>query len=194
MNKNDLVILGLLLEKPKHGYEIIQDVKNRKLDHWANINVASIYNHLASLETQAAVTAAVEKVGKTPERKVFTITDRGRERLAEQAVLAVKEMGVIEDLPSLGVAFIYGAQREVMLGALKEKLQLYKEAYKQIEQEYHNAKEPIPYNWGFLARKTLDHFKVEIKYFQELIREVKKKDFLKRNFKNFPKEIIKKLS
>jgi DNA-binding PadR family transcriptional regulator len=192
MNKNDLVILGLLSEKPKHGYEIIQDIKARGFEHWANINVASIYNHLGMLEEEGAIIAAVEKVGNMPERKVYTITESGKNHLAEQVVMAMQDRGIIEDTLSLGVAFMYGAEKKAVHKALIGKLELFKMAKKQIEKEYHDTREKISYNWEFLIRKTIDHFKVEIKYFRELVREVDKKDFLKRKGRKSPKAIGRK--
>ena len=179
MNKNDLVILGLLMEKPKHGYEIMQDIKQRGFEHWANINIASSYNHLNSLEEKSAIKSTTEKVGNMPERKVFTITDKGKEYLSDQVIEAMKGKGVVEDLLSLGVAFIYGAKRDEVIEALKGRLELFNTVKDQIEKTFQGEKRQIPYNWKLLMRKTIEHFNVEIKYYRELLSEVKKKDFFK---------------
>ena len=34
MNRYDLVLLGLILEKERSGYDIITEVRNRELDRW----------------------------------------------------------------------------------------------------------------------------------------------------------------
>ncbi len=73
MSKTALAILGLLSEQPMHWYEIKQTVKDRWMDMWALISLPSIYNTLNRLAEQKYINASKEKIGKTPERNVFTI-------------------------------------------------------------------------------------------------------------------------
>ena len=42
MLKTELAILGLLSEKPMHGYEINQTAKDRWMEIWALISIPSI--------------------------------------------------------------------------------------------------------------------------------------------------------
>ena len=72
MSKNEIAILGLLAEGPKHGYQIHQDIKRREMDWWAKIKLASIYTTLTRLEEQALIKSEKEKVGNTPERTVYS--------------------------------------------------------------------------------------------------------------------------
>jgi len=74
-----LYLLKLLAEGPKHGYELIRLLENRFLGLYAP-SAGTIYPRLARLEAEGLV-------GHTASggRKVYEITDAGREELAERA-------------------------------------------------------------------------------------------------------------
>ena len=179
-NKNALVILGLLSEKRLHGYDIIREVKLRGYDHWANVNIASIYNNLARLEKQRAIRARTERRGNMPERRVYAVTAAGRKILARQVIAAMQSPAVIEDLVSLGITFIYGAGRRDVLRALEARCALFGMVKGRIHKHYRDNVKTLPYNWQFLLCKTLRHFEIEIKYFSTLIEAARKKDFFRK--------------
>jgi DNA-binding PadR family transcriptional regulator len=69
-------VIALLKEQSMHGYQIIQELSERTNGAW-NPSPGSIYPTLQLLEDQGLV--ASEKVGG---RRVFSLTDAGRERAA----------------------------------------------------------------------------------------------------------------
>ena len=71
------IILGLLQEKPKHGYEIMKDIE-AKFGGFHSPSPGSIYPTLQMLEDQGYVTSYPED-GK----KVYQITEAGRTFLDE---------------------------------------------------------------------------------------------------------------
>lgn len=72
------VILDLLKDQPRHGYDIIREIESR-FEGFYTPSAGSVYPILQLLEDMGAVTA-VEQEG----RKVYTITDEGRRILAER--------------------------------------------------------------------------------------------------------------
>ena len=46
MNRYDLVLLGLILEHERSGYDIITEIRDRELDRWAKISTSTVYNRL----------------------------------------------------------------------------------------------------------------------------------------------------
>jgi DNA-binding PadR family transcriptional regulator len=70
-------ILALLGEQPMHGYQIIQELETRSNGLWRP-SPGSIYPTLQLFQDEGLV-AASEVEGK----RVFALTDSGRERLAE---------------------------------------------------------------------------------------------------------------
>jgi DNA-binding PadR family transcriptional regulator len=80
-------LLDLLRERPKHGYEMIKDLEDRSGGFYSP-SAGAIYPTLQLLEDRGWVT--VETVeGK----KVYAITDAGREALGEHATQREDERG-----------------------------------------------------------------------------------------------------
>jgi len=79
MIEQELLLLGLLRQAPKHGYEI--KVKVREiLSLFAGVELKSIYYPLRILEKKGFLTKQKTKKGRRPERLVYCLTDKGRER------------------------------------------------------------------------------------------------------------------
>ena len=72
----DLVLLGLLKEGPKHGYEIKKSI-DQVLSNFTNVDSKSIYYPLKRLEKKGLVTKRLGRKGKRPEKFVYKITREG---------------------------------------------------------------------------------------------------------------------
>ncbi len=80
MKNSDLAILGLILERPRHGYQIEQVIEERNMREWTEIGFSSIYYILGRLERQGYIISRLEQSeGKGPARKVYRITASGRD-------------------------------------------------------------------------------------------------------------------
>jgi DNA-binding PadR family transcriptional regulator len=66
-------VLALLLERPMHGYEIIQEITERSNGLWRP-SPGSVYPTLQLLADEELVSTSEEPGGK----KLFTLTDAGR--------------------------------------------------------------------------------------------------------------------
>jgi DNA-binding PadR family transcriptional regulator len=74
------VILRLLEEKPRHGYEIIKDLESRFGGSYAP-SPGTVYPTLTMLEDLGYARVVPEEGGK----KIYEITDEGRKYLAEHS-------------------------------------------------------------------------------------------------------------
>jgi DNA-binding PadR family transcriptional regulator len=88
-----LVVLGLLREAPKHGYEIKRRFEAEAMAEWTGVSFGAVYSALDSLATQGLVEkVGTEQVGRGPSREVYRITQAGREefiRLLRQALSTI---------------------------------------------------------------------------------------------------------
>ena len=66
MNRYDLVLLGLIKEQERSGYDIMTEIKNRELDRWAKISTSTIYNRLTRLEKNGSIEGHAERDGNRP--------------------------------------------------------------------------------------------------------------------------------
>lgn len=93
-----------------HTYLLNGILEVMGLEHWAQVSRASLYSSLKRLEKDGAVSVQKEAGDNTPDRKVFSITPKGREQLHEelkQALLTVA--GADNVLFHLGVNLFFGA-------------------------------------------------------------------------------------
>jgi transcriptional regulator len=79
----ELLILALLEERDRHGYEIAQLIGNRS-DGAISFHVASLYPTLYRVETKGLIAGRwVEKAGQR-RRRYYRLTPAGRKVLASQ--------------------------------------------------------------------------------------------------------------
>ncbi len=77
MIEHELLFLGLLMEGPKHGYEIKRHIEE-ELFPFLGLKIKSIYYPLKKMETLGLIDKDVGREGKFPEKFVYTITPKGK--------------------------------------------------------------------------------------------------------------------
>lgn len=91
MIEQELLLLGLLREGPKHGYDIKVKVKEI-LFLFAGIQLKSVYYPLEVLERKGLIAKKIAKIGKRPKRIVYTLTAKGRTRFNELLSRSILEL------------------------------------------------------------------------------------------------------
>lgn len=98
-----VVILQLIDEKPRHGYEIIKELEERSGGRYAP-SPGTVYPTLTMLAEMGYASEAAEESGK----KVYSITDEGRKYLAEHRTTVDD---VFDRLSELGASIFGDAVR-----------------------------------------------------------------------------------
>lgn len=90
----ELTLLGLLVEKPRHGYEMEEVITARGMRDWTEIGFSSIYYLLGKLRDRGLITevGGTPRTGRGKPRKVFASTADGRRECARAAEAAVAEL------------------------------------------------------------------------------------------------------
>ncbi|MEV0401739.1 PadR family transcriptional regulator [Actinoallomurus sp. NPDC050550] len=88
-NPLGLAVMGLLMERPMHPYEMASVLRERGKDASVRINRGSLYDVVAALEREGWITPRERfQEGNRPARTVYALTETGRavfvERLDEQ--------------------------------------------------------------------------------------------------------------
>lgn len=80
MSATRLLILGVLREQPRHGYEVRQELERWGVEQWANVAFGSIYFALGKMadEGLVEVVSADPQRGKRPARTVYAVTELGQ--------------------------------------------------------------------------------------------------------------------
>lgn len=73
----DLIVLGILKREPLSAYDIQKLVEYRNISKWVKISTPSIYKKVIQLEEKGLIKSSVVKVGKMPEKAIYSLTDTG---------------------------------------------------------------------------------------------------------------------
>jgi PadR family transcriptional regulator AphA len=106
----EYAILGLLAEKPMHGYEIFQRFQNEVLGQIVHIEMSQLYAFLKKLERLALIEADLEHQGIRPPRKVYHLTRQGRTLLEDWLTTPVERP---RDIRILFLSKLYFVQRQM---------------------------------------------------------------------------------
>ena len=120
-----LYLLKLLDERPRHGYEVIRLLEDRFMGLYAP-SPGTIYPRLQRLEAEGLVTQSREGG-----RKVYQITDAGREELAARR-------GELDELEAEITGSVHGLAREIreeVRGTVRDLKQELKQAAREIRRE-----------------------------------------------------------
>ena len=74
----DLVLLSLLSEKPRHGYDIVAELERREVRDWAGVSRPQVYYSLKKLAKQGMIAPLeTREVSAGAERQVYAVTGTG---------------------------------------------------------------------------------------------------------------------
>jgi len=172
-----LVILGLLSEKPRHGYELRQAVERRAYATYINLSGGSLYYNLSQLERTGYIEKAwTEQKGRYPTRQVFQITPEGKEFLHAEVRRLLFDIDGREKLfDPLNAALAFG--HLVSLADLREALVTHLE---RVQQRLQWVKEQRAYwlkkNISLTLLKIVEHghvhFEAEMAWLEEFLAEL----------------------
>ena len=168
MNRYDLVLLGLIDEKERSGYDIITEIRVRELDRWAKISTSTVYNRLTTLQKNGSILGRAEKDGNRPERMMYSITEKGKETLRKEVLKHLT--GFNDDPRTLGFAFLYGAENKELIRTLEAHERRLVQEIENLEKMIAEEPRPTLYPEGpFLNCMSRDHILVELKYVRAAI-------------------------
>ena len=133
LTKNDLLVLGLLLDRPMHGYELSQYVKAEGVSVWYNISTAAIYYSLNKLH-QRKMLSETRSRGDGGERSVYHLTSLGREEFfkgMESALASEEPMHLEYDL---GIFLLNKLPQDKALALLEQRLDFLRVTNAELEQ------------------------------------------------------------
>jgi DNA-binding PadR family transcriptional regulator len=170
------VLLGLLTIAPMSGYDLGQAIRTSVGFFW-NESYGQIYPNLKNLAADGLVTAKTERQKGKPDRHIYTITKKGRERLA--AWLAVEPQPEILRNELL-LKLFFGAQvpAEILIGYVEEMVEKHRALVQKItetgnavsaQQQYPDT----PY-WMMAARFGHLELKAHLRWAEETLEELRK--------------------
>lgn len=158
----ELLLLGLVAEMPRHGYEIDQVIERRAMREWTQIGFSSIYFVLGRLQEMGFVRAKTPAGPKTAAkaRRVYSVTPAGRRVLVSQTVAALRAVRATYSSVLLGMINWPVLKRAEALQALQARSEA-------IERELTRlgaiqvAQQPLPDHVEVLFEHSLSQLRAE---------------------------------
>lgn len=174
-----LVILGLLRERPIHGYDIKRVVEDQMSD-WASITSGSIYFALDMMAKEGFIEqVGTEREGGRPPRSLYQITESGRaefHRLLREVWSGVGQPRYAIDL---GLFFMNDLSREEVVAQLKERVtqlrtMVYRAATHRSEVV---ARKEKPRQAAAVFDHSLAHIQAELAWTLDLLSKVERGEY-----------------
>ena len=177
MNKNELIVLGLLNEKPAYGYQLKNIIKERGLDKWGISKQPSIYSTLNKLEKEDKIVGRKEQHGNMPPSTIYSLTAKGKKSLKQNVEEALASKSKPANPAIIGIAFITGTTKLKAIQILRDNLDYIDQQGKLIDAKKAEIKnQKIGFNWQFLIDFAEDIRPVVKKRIEELIKTIEATD------------------
>lgn len=164
----DIVVLGLLRESPRYGYEIKMIIDN-VMSHVIDISSGSLYYGLKKLQERGLVEeASVEKIGKRPERSIYNITEEGQFYLDSELPRVIFPRSQPFFPLDLALYFFPFISKQEQARRLKMRLEYIKQVQKFFAKFQEELEEIVPPNQMFILKHRLQFIAMERKFIQEV--------------------------
>lgn len=121
LTPSEVVVLGLIVECPRHGYDLEQVIERRGIRQWTEIGFSSIYYLLAKLESRGLIHAP-DAPAAAKSRRVFHATDSGREAAGSSVLALIAELRPVPHPLLVGVANLSLLSAREYSRALRDRL------------------------------------------------------------------------
>jgi len=117
-------MLGILAEQDLHGYDLKSCFDEKVGDFWS-LNYGQIYSTLDRLEKEDLVTHDRQTQDKRPDRKIYSITPKGRKELEEWLSSPVNKVRALRDEFFIKLVFMDKRNPAPVLDLIEKQKALY---------------------------------------------------------------------
>ncbi len=132
VSRMSAMVLGILAEGERHGYELVREMDLRGMLRWTGASKVGVYKALSRLEEEGYLTSWTEKEGRLTERRVYALSAAGEERLDEMVYdLCASEEPVRLHAP-VGLALLPRLDRGEAVQALEARMDFLRRQEKRL--------------------------------------------------------------
>ncbi|AYY13833.1 PadR family transcriptional regulator [Actinobacteria bacterium YIM 96077] len=142
LTPSELTVLGLLVEHPRHGYDLERVIEQRGIRQWTDIGFSSIYYLLTKLEKRGLAQTSEAPAG-AKSRRVFHATTAGRQAARRNALALIAEIREVPHPILVGIANLPLISEQEYAEALRARLGQVAARIAVIE-ETEKAQAPLP--------------------------------------------------
>jgi len=168
MIEHEMLFLGLLMDGPKHGYEIKRKIEE-DLFPFVALRIKSIYYPLKKMEQLGLVKKDVGREGKFPEKYVYSITPKGRKifnHMITDSFMSIERPFFNLDL---SLYFLQYVNKDIARKKLKGRLIFLKRIKRDLEKLYQGREKKLLKHMYIILEHDLDLVDAEIESMAKLI-------------------------
>jgi DNA-binding PadR family transcriptional regulator len=169
MIEHELILLGLLKESPKHGYEIKRKIKEI-LSLFAGVDVKSVYYPLRILEKKKLVLKHINKQGKRPKRNVYALTPKGGVRFNELLNKSFLNFKRPQFSLDLSLYFLHYIKPNITRRLLRARMRVLNKLSKDLKQTVFNLRKKGVASIIYILEHNLQMVDAESKFLSNLIK------------------------
>lgn len=159
---SELLLLGLVAEMPRHGYELDQVIERRSMREWTQIGFSSIYFVLGKLQKLGLVRAKTSAGPRTgaKARRVYSVTPAGRRALVSRTVASLRGVRPTYSSVLLGMINWPVLKRAEALHALRARSEAIEKELTRLG-AIQVAQQPLPDHVEVLFEHSLSQLRAE---------------------------------
>ncbi|MFQ6125321.1 MAG: PadR family transcriptional regulator [Candidatus Heimdallarchaeota archaeon] len=115
-----VALLLILAEGPAHAWHIKKVLEDRGFEEWVDMKKSTIYKSLGKLESKGFIIGQKEEEKFKLSKKIYEITEHGKETLHEQIQLCIKNPPKPKTMFDLGLAGLSLLTKSTALSVLEE--------------------------------------------------------------------------
>lgn len=167
---SEVLLLGMIYEKPQHGYELNRLIEERGIRNWANIGFSSIYYLLEKLESRGLVKS--EGAGSKA-KKTFTITAGGRKACRINTTELIEGRVASRNPFMNGLANSFVLTEKAMTKLLKKRLSDLSNQVGALNMVWDQQK-PVPKPAEYLFSFSISQMEAEVAWITEVLGQLEK--------------------
>ncbi len=174
ISQKELVILGMLLNKPMHGYEIEKEIEETSMRDWTELAFSSIYFILKQLMKKNLIAQKIEMNEKDQARKVYHITTEGKKLAFEKLMNILSEREKSLWQMDLGLAYLDLLPPTKVVACLEKyaaSIDTLISGYRALHG--YLVENKCPYNRLELAKRSIALLEAEKKWVQDFTEKVR---------------------
>lgn len=169
MIEQELILLGLLKEGPKHGYQIKKKIKEI-LSLFVGVDLKSIYYPLRILEEKNLVTKKISKAGRRPQRLVYALTSKGESRFNQLLTKSLLNFKRPQFSLDLSLYFLNYMQPDIVKRRLRARMVILARLSKNLRQMASSLGKKKPSSLAYILEHDLEMVETEYKFLFRLIK------------------------
>ncbi|MBV9019571.1 MAG: PadR family transcriptional regulator [Chloroflexi bacterium] len=137
----EYIILGLLKNRPMHGYEMFQHFEGGTLRQILHLEMSQMYAFLKKLERLHYIEAQLEPQGTRPPRKVYHLTKQGHDLFLHWLTQPVEKPRDVRILFLIKLYFVRLYLPEQIPNLLSQEILACQQFLKRLESKYYTNSE-----------------------------------------------------